>query len=319
MGELFRPLPLLGNAHVQTLLGNLFARGPAPPSRLRLVTLPDGDRLALHDSVPAGWRPGGPVVLLVHGLGGSHASGYMRRVALHLHARGVRVVRMDLRGAGRGAGLARKTYNGGCSPDVRAAAEEVLRWAPGSPLALAGFSLGGNIVLKLAGEAADQPLPGLWRVAAVAPPVDFERCSAMLARPRNRFYESYFIRGLLCQVRALRRHFPDLPLPRFPPRLTLRQFDDLYTAPRGGYAGADDYYRRASSLPLIPRIGVPSFILTARDDPFIAVESFEGLPHLPSVEVHIARRGGHLGFLGWDGRGGVRWSERVVVDWLCGR
>src|SRR5207302_10460218 len=134
-----------------------------------------------------------------------------------------------------------------------------------SPLWLIGFSLGGNIVLKLAGEAASLPLPNLRRVAAVSPPIDMVRCAALMGLPRNRIYERYYMRMLTRQVRLHDRHFPDLPRIRFPRKVTLRQFDNLYTAPRGGFLDAMDYYQRSSSLPLIPRIQVPTFILTARD------------------------------------------------------
>jgi predicted alpha/beta-fold hydrolase len=239
----------------------------------------------------------------------------MQRMAGLLWSRGVRSVRMDLRGAGRGATLARQTYNGACSADVRVAAAEVHRWAPRSPLLLIGFSLGGNIVLKLAGEAAQEAVPGLERVAALAPPVDLERCCQLLALPRNRLYELYFVRTLVNQVRRRQRRFHDLPPVRFPRRLTMRMFDDLYTAPRGGFADATDYYRRASAAPFLPRIQVPALVLTARDDPFIAVEPFETLRFPAHIDVRIAAHGGHLGFLGWDGAGGIRWAERHLADW----
>jgi predicted alpha/beta-fold hydrolase len=313
----FRPLPFLGNPHLQTLLGNLF-RGPAlcHPTRQRQVLLPDGDRLVLHDSVPPRWQAGAPVALLVHGLGGSHTSGYMQRVARLLLARGVRAVRMDLRGCGRGAALARRTYNGACSSDVRAAVLEVNRWSPSSPVLLLGFSLGGNIVLKLAAEAAAEPLPGMTRIVAVSPPIDLVHCAVVISAPRNRLYELYFLRNLVRQVRLQQRCFPDGPAVQFPRRLTLRLFDDLYTAPRGGFTDAVDYYQRASSLPLLGKITVPTLILTARDDPFIAVEPFEKVPRLTNLEVYVANQGGHLGFLGDDGAGGIRWAERRVVEWV---
>jgi predicted alpha/beta-fold hydrolase len=313
----FRPLPFLGNPHVQTLLGNLLS-GPAlhHPTQPRQVVLPDGDRLLLHDNRPERWRPGGRVALLVHGLGGSHCSGYLQRLARLLLRRRVRVVRMDLRGCGRGMALARRAYHGGCSDDVRAAAAEVHRWSPTSPLALVGFSLGGNIVLKLAGEAAADPVPGLERVAAVAPPVDMVRCAATLALPRNRFYDRYFARSLAQQVRRRRHFFPDQPGVRFPRGLTLRQFDELYTAPRNGFADALDYYQRASALPLLPRIAVPAFVLTARDDPFIVTEPLEACAAFPPFEVRVLERGGHLGYLGWDGAGGIRWAEARVAEWV---
>ena len=313
----FRPLPFLSNPHLQTLIGTMWA-GRVPPfsTALRLAPVAGGDRLALHDSIPDRWRPGYPVALLVHGLSGTHASGYMRRTTALLLPHAIRVVRMDLRGCGRGESLARGTYNGACSHDVRAVAEEIRRWSPSSPLVLIGFSLGGNIVLKLAGEASEAPLAGLERVAAVAPPIDLVRCAALISSPRNRLYEIHFVRSLIKQVRRQQKHFPDLPAVRIPLHATLRQFDDLYTAPRGGFADATDYYRRASSLPLVPRIRVPTLIVTARDDPFIGAEPFESLVAPPHIEVQIARHGGHLGFLGRDVSGGVRWAEGRIVDWV---
>jgi predicted alpha/beta-fold hydrolase len=314
----FRPLPFLGNPHVQTLLAHL-APGPRLrfPTRLRTVALPDGDGLAVHDSIPAGWQNGHGVVLLVHGLGGCHRSGYMLRLAIQFLKHGLRVLRLDLRGVGAGATLARMTYHGGCSGDLRAVALDVHRESPNSPLVLLGMSLGGNLVLKLAGEAEDDPLPGLHAVAAVAPPIDMMLCAAMLARLR--FYDAYFARQLVKQVRQHQRHFPDVTLPRFPRRPTMRQFDELCTAPRWGFADALDYYRRASALPVLANLRLPAFILTARDDPFIAVEPFESLALRPNMEIHIAAHGGHLGFLGSDGAGGLRWAERRVADWVLRR
>jgi predicted alpha/beta-fold hydrolase len=310
-------LPLLGNPHVQTILGHLLPGShPRLPACERQVLLPDGDRLVLHDFTPRGWRPGGRIALLVHGLAGSHRSGTVRRLAAALLPRGGRVVCLDLRGAGRGAGLSRRTYTGACSDDVRAALAEIHRLEPASPLVLVGFSLGGNVALKLAGEAAAEPVPNLERVAAVAPPVDLERCERLLSRPANRVYEQHFVRHLVGMALRQQRLFPDLPLIRFPRRLSMRQFDELYTAPLWGYAGALDYYRRASAAPLLGRIELPTFILTARDDPFIAPEPLEALPPAPNREVHVLERGGHLGFVGWDGAWGIRWLERRLAAWV---
>jgi len=313
----FRPLPFLSNPHLQTLLGTIWD-GRIPPfvAQEQQLALPGGDRLILHDSLPEGWRPGRPIALLVHGLGGTHASGYMRRLTALLLPHAIRVVRMDLRGCGRGASLSRQTYNGASSHDVRAAAQELHRLSASSPLILIGFSLGGNIALKLAGEAADDPLPGLHRIVAVSPPIDLVRCAELISAPRNRLYEMHFVRSMIKQVRTHQRYFPDLPAVRIPLRATLRQFDDRYTAPRGGFADAMDYYRRASSVRLVPRIQAPTLILTARDDPFIAVEPFEELQVASHIEVEISRYGGHLGFLGRDRAGGVRWAERRIADWV---
>ena len=317
MGENFRTPPFLGNRHVQTLLGHFWKGNlPALRSQERYVLLPDGDRLVLHDSIPDTWRPGGVIALVVHGLGGCHLSGPVQRLSAVLLSRGARAVRIDLRGSGRGTALARRIYNGGCSADVRAALEEIRSWDGASRLVLVGFSLGGNIALKLAGEAANAPVPGLERVAAVAPPIDLERCAAMIAARRNRLYEMHFVRCLVRQVRHLERHATSEPVTRFPGRLTLRQFDDIYTAPRGGFTNALDYYRRSSAMRLVPEIRVPALILSSMDDPFIALEPFQQLGAPANVSVRLVPRGGHLGFLGWEGRMIVRWAEREIADWI---
>ena len=226
------------------------------------------------------------------------------------------MLRMDLRGVGAGEKLAQRTYHGGCSDDVRAVASFFRQENPNAPLILLGMSLGGNIVLKLAGEAATNPLTGLHAVAALAPPIDMVACAYMIAQPRNHLYEQYFVRHLKDQVRRNRRHHSQAARLRFPRHLTMRLFDELVTAPSWGFADAMDYYRRASALPVVGQISVPAFILTARDDPFIAVESFESLQTGPATEVHIIERGGHLGFLGRDGAGGFRWAEQRLVEWI---
>lgn len=312
----FRPLPLLGGPHVQTVLGVLLNYlEPGLSSTRYAIPLTAGDRMFLYDSPPRVWRRGRPVVILVHGLSGCHRSGHLVRLARLLVRQGCHVVRLDLPGAGAGIRLARRTYNAAASADVRAAAEEVVRRFPGAAVFLAGYSLGGNIVLKLAGESAARPLAGLAGVAAVNPPIDLEACSELLSRPENLYYNRYFARALVQQIQLHQRYFPDLPAVHFPRGLTLRQFDDLHTAPRGGFADSADYYCRAAALPLMDRITVPTLILTARNDPFVAVDPIASLPHRPELEVHIAASGGHLGFVGPNGHG-LRWAEPRVADWI---
>jgi len=316
----FRPLPLLRNPHIQTVLGALVPGLDCPqPDQQRVVRLPDGDAVVLHNNTPPGWQPGGPLALLVHGLSGSHLSPHIRRLAALLLSHRVRVARMDLRGAGAGLPLSRRCYHAGRSDDVRAALDEMHTWSPSSPLLLMGLSLGGALVLKMAAESADRPVPGLVRVAAVAPPIDLPRCSALLSLRKNRIYEDNFLRDLTLEARLRQRFFSDLPPLSFPRRMTMRLFDELYTAPRGGFASADDYYRKTSCAALIPHIQVPTLILTARDDPFIAIEPFEELKVPANVLVRLVAHGGHLGFLGWDGAGGIRWAERRMVEWLLHR
>lgn len=315
----FRPLPMLSNPHLQTVLGTLWAgKIPAVPARQRTVVLPDGDHLLIYDNTSVGWQAGDWIVLLVHGLGGSYNAAGLRRMTAALRAEGLRVVRINLRGAGRSWTLARQLYNAGCSDDVRAVAAEMARQAPGSPLVLIGFSLGGNIVLKLAGEASRQPVANLAGVAALSAPIDLPRCSELLSDPANRFYERYYLRKLVTTAQRHQQYFPDLPQIAFPRQLTMRHFDDLHTSQRWGFADAMDYYRQTSAFPWVPHINVPAFLLTARDDPFVAVDPYEELPPRPWQEIRVVDQGGHLGFLGDDGAGGIRWAERRLVEWTLG-
>lgn len=311
---LFRPLPFLSNPHVQTVIGHFAGWAPNRlPAQTSLVPLPDGDAVALHETAPKEWTPGGDCALLVHGLGGDHKSKYLIRVARRLMAEGVRVYRMDMRGAGASAPHSRKLYNAACSADARAAFLAVHEQNPASRIFLLGFSLGGNIALKLAAEAADEPLPNLAGVVGVNAPIDLLRCHNLILR--YPFYDRFYVRNLVRQVNNHGR-LHGIEVPRWDSPMTLRRFDDLYTAPLGGYEHALDYYEKASSFKLIPRIEAPTFLLTSRDDPFVCWTPYAELPRQSHHFLHIARGGGHLGFLGPDGRGGVRWAETQVVDWI---
>ncbi|MFL5329329.1 MAG: YheT family hydrolase [Gemmataceae bacterium] len=313
----FRPLPFLANAHLQTVL-SLWLKGGRVPgaTRRHVVRLPDGDCLVLHENTPRTWKPGVPVTIVIHGLTGSYRSSGVVALARHLFAQGVRVFRLDLRGAGAGLRVARRTYNAGCSGDVRAALAAVSTLAPNSPLWLVGTSLGGNVALKLAGELPQHPVPQLAKVAVLNPPADLHACVTRIEERRNRFYEWRFVTELLGADRLRAKIFGGEAPPEKARRLRLRDYDDRYTAPRGGFSGVSDYYTRASSASLVPHITVPTLILTSRDDPFIAVESLEAMSRPSHVELRIASSGGHTGFLGRDGNGGWSWAEWAIVKWL---
>jgi predicted alpha/beta-fold hydrolase len=314
--ESFRPLPLLRSPHLQTILSLVLKRGRMPePTRQHLVDLGDGDRLVVHDNAPPGWRIGGPVAVVVHGLTGCAHSGGVILQAMRLYQRGARTFRVDLRGAGVGLHLARGSYHAGCSGDLRAALKVVASLTPTSRIVLVGTSLGGNVSLKLAGELAEHPIPALARIAAMNPPIDLAVCTSLISLRQNRVYERHFIDILVRLARGRARRFQQ-EIPRFPRRLTLREFDDLYTAPRNGFEDVHDYYAKSSSMPFVPRSPIPILILTARDDPFVAVEPIEALSNLSHVEVMISDRGGHTGFLGRDGTGGIGWAETKIAEWL---
>ena len=314
----FVPFPLLRGPHAQTIAAAKLALWRRrPPAETRVVALADGDRIALVVSTPRQWRPHDPSVLLLHGLCGCHDSPYMTRLALKLWQRGVRAIRMNMRGCGAGVGLARQPYHSGRSADVQAVLEDLRAEWPQSPVTLLGFSLGGNVILKFAGEMGKRAEGLATQLIAVCPPADLAACSRLLSHRSNRIYELYFMRRLLAAVAERHRLFPDLAPVELPKGMSMYRFDDLYTAPQCGFSGADDYYCRSSAAPLVPRITLPCRILFACDDPFIDDSVFDGVALPPNVRVTRTPAGGHMGFLGRPGRpGGYFWLDASLLDWI---
>jgi predicted alpha/beta-fold hydrolase len=317
----FEPHPWLRSGHAQTIAGRYLANGDqrisAAPHR---ITLPDSDRLFVLESVPPGWTQGDPAAVLVHGLAGDASAPYVIRLARRLLTMGVRVVRMNLRGAGEGFGLARKIYHGGRSEDLREVVEWLAARISGSPIALGGFSLGANLTLKLAGEAADDPVTGLDCFVAANPPIDLSACARAIQRRDNRLYDWNFVRWLKVQVERLHRRFPELGPVDLKPVRSVYEFDDCYTAPRNGFASAEDYYSRSGALPLIPQIQLPGLVVHAADDPFIPPDPFAQARFPSMVEFQMTKQGGHLGYVSkhrWNGD--RRWLDSRLAGWLASR
>ncbi|HVC95274.1 MAG TPA: alpha/beta fold hydrolase [Pirellulales bacterium] len=318
----FQPHALFRGGHAQTLAG-IYLPGSRYPYRAvqRQVVVADGDRIVLHDDQPSGWQPGERTAIMIHGLAGCHTSPYMRRIAGKLAARGVRVFRMELRGCGAGLGLARLPYHGGQSDDAAAAAEEVARLCPGSPTTLIGFSLGGNITLKLIGELGDRPCGGLDSAIAVCPPVDLQAAVARMSRMQNRPYDRHFVKLLLQRVDARQRVMPDAPTVEFARRPRgLWEFDDAFTAPVSGFGTAENYYRRASSCRVVNNIRRPVLLIASRDDPLVPSVSLEALDMPAAVRLYLTDSGGHLGFVGRRGQDpDRRWLDWRIVEWVLAR
>jgi predicted alpha/beta-fold hydrolase len=315
----FLPHRLLPGGHLQTLAAVLWPSGRRPYTAIqRQVAVSEGDRLVLHDDCPPGWPGEGRAALLLHGLAGCHGSPYMRRIAAKLFARGVRVFRLDLRGAGAGLTLARYPYHAGRSDDLRAAVLAVAELCPQAPLAVVGFSLGGNIALKLAGELGERPLGNLDRVMAISPPVDLAACVEGLRAPLNRWYDRYFVGVLWRQMRKRRRQAPEATWPMWPRRPRgLLELDQWYTAPVSGFGTAANYYAQCSALRFLGAIRLPTLILSARNDPLVASAPLEGATLPPAVRRLITAGGGHLGFLARPGSDpDVRWMDWRVVEWV---
>lgn len=317
----FRPHPLIRGGHVQTIVANYLPgrRYPYTAARHR-IRLIDGDSIVLHDDFPGGWQPGGPVALLVHGLAGCHLSAYMIRIAGKLNDVGVRAFRLDLRNCGAAQGLARRPYHAGRSDDLRAVLGEIGHLCPGSPVGLAGFSLGANIVLKLLGESPGEVPENVERSVAVCPPVDLARCVDSLRRPGFGVYDRYFVKLMVRQLNATRRVLPEIPSVAIARRFRrIVEFDNHYTAPICGFGTAQRYYSACSASQFLADIRVPTLILASADDPLIPAEVFDDVAPSTTTILHIAESGGHLGFLACRGTDpDRRWMDWRVVDWITG-
>ena len=317
----FVPPSWLRNGHAQTIVGRYL---PGPRVRLHStyheMAADERDRLVVLESVPPGWSRGDPAAILIHGLAGCARSPYVVRVAARLLRLGVRVVRMNLRGAGAGFGLARGIYHAGRTEDLRTVARWLAGRAAGSPIALVGFSLGGNLVLKLAAESAASPVEGLDCVLAANPPLDLAGCCRHIQQAENRVYDRNFLKLLRANVVRLHATFPDLGPADLARAVSLYDFDDVYTAPLHGFAGADDYYAQSSAGPLVPRIEVPGLVVHAEDDPFIPVEVFRRVRFPAPLALELIPHGGHLGYFSrtpW--LGDHRWLDARFATWLARR
>ena len=311
----FKPFPLWTGCHAQTIAASFLVFGSQLPSLRRFVYLKDGEKLALEISTPKEWKESDPTVALVHGLCGSHRSSYIVRMAKKLHKRGIRTVRVNLRGCGSGRGHAKKMYHAESSEDVWEALQEIKRIAPHSPLTVIGYSLGGNVVLKMGGEQGEKGKEVIEKIISINPPIHVQSTIEHLSK--NTFYERYFMAALREDVAFRHQLFSDLPPIRIPTEMTLLEFNEFYIAPQSGYQTAQDYYHACSSGRLVHSIAVPCHILFSRDDPIVDCNLLhqEGLPN--NIEVVITERGGHLGYLGIPGqKGGFHWMDSVILQWL---
>lgn len=313
----FEPFPFLDTPNKQTILGSAFNFFLGPISVQKLVNLPDGDKISLEITTPKDWKPTDLTVFMVHGLCGSHKSTYLVRITKRLESLGIRAVRFNMRGCGSGRGLAKSSYHSGRTEDIFHAIQSVKKDHPESPIVLIGFSLGGNMVLKLAGELGSTAEPYLKGVIGVSPPVELYSSVQMLGQPQNSFYEKYFYRLLRSDVHYRHKKFRDLPSIQLPRDLKLYEFDQIYTAPIHGFKNAMDYYDKCSSSHIITDIEVPTKILLSEDDPIVSPHSLDRY-HLPSnVTVFKTKKGGHMGYLGNpNSEKGFYWLDSVLMDWI---
>jgi uncharacterized protein len=265
------------------------------------------------------WQPDPsphPTLLALHGLEGSSAAHYMRGLADKAYARGFSVVLLNQRNCGGTEALCDGLYHSGLTADAAHVIDALGREGI-DQIVVAGYSLGGNLALKLAGEYGGAAPASLKGVCAVSPVMELGACVQALERKQNVIYQWNFVRGLKARMRRKAVTHPGrFPLDRLDAVRTVRQFDEYFTAPHFGFNGASDYYHRASAMRVIDRIRVPALIITAEDDPFVPVEPFRD-PRIAAnacIQLIVTPHGGHCGFVSDpQGDDDGYWAEATIV------
>jgi hypothetical protein len=319
----FEPHRFWRNGHVQTICGNFWPRPPflvESVAEIVEVDEVDGTRVLCHchwqaESIKASRL----TLILVHGLEGSSNSRYMQGIAARGRDAGFNVIRMNMRNCGGTDALSHTLYHSGLSGDVGAVMHYFARRFSLQRFALVGYSMGGNLVLKLAGERGSEA--PLCAVAAVCPAIDLAAGADALHEPLNRPYEWNFLRNLKARYALKAKLFPaDFVTPeKIGPVRSIREFDQKIVARYCGFHDADDYYYKAASARVVDRIAVPTLVLTAQDDPFIRLYpdtrgKLLANPHINFVET---RHGGHCAYLSSDRGNDIHWAEAAVIRFLA--
>lgn len=309
--------PLVRNPHLLTILGS-FAR-----RRLDLRRFPvaeerhpteDGVSILVHAHRPEGVPQG--AIVTVHGLEGSSQAGYVRSMTQLALEAGYEVHRTNMRSCGGTDEDCRTMYHAGLTSDTLAILRHIRERLQG-PLFLIGYSLGGNVALKLAGELGESAKLLLSGVIAVSTPLDLAACVRELRKPKNRIYEWRFLLALKRRIRRRALRYPGAHQPeKLDAIRSVYEFDDAVVAPFFGFGTADNYYATQSSLQFLPAIRIPALLVQAKDDPMIPFELFgdERISANPSIELIAADHGGHLGFLADSAP--RFWVDRVILDWI---
>ncbi len=315
----FVPRRGLRGGHLQTLAGHFLGRrNLLPPAERRLFAVADGVQVRCD----CHWQidRGAPLTaVVVHGLEGSSDSSYVIGTGSKAWLAGMNVVRMNVRNCGGTERLGPTLYHSGLSGDVGAVVTELIHDDHLARVAIAGFSMGGNLVLKLAGEWGSAAPREVKAFAAICPGMDLAASAAELHRLSNRIYEWRFLLSLWQSIGRKARLFPEIfQRPRLRALRSLRDFDNEVTARYCGFAGADDYYRRASASPLVPRIAVPTLVIHAQDDPFVRIlpETHALLAANPRVRFIETEHGGHCAFVEESDATDGRWAERQIVEYF---
>jgi uncharacterized protein len=319
--DAFEPRPSLRGGHRMTLYswGNprYFPLLPRPARRYFDVARATRVVADCHWQADRWSRP---TLIALHGLNGSSDAHYMRGMAAKAFARGMNVVRLNQRNCGNTEHLSEGLFHSGLTADAAHVMHELTHVDGLRAIAVAGYSLGGNLALKLAGEYGPNAPAELIAVAAVSPIVEISECTRALERKENWLYEWNFVRDLKRRMRRKEQCSPGrFDLARLNAIRSVREFDEVYTAPYFGFRDAEDYYHRASAMRVIDRVAVPALIITAEDDPFVPSQPFHdprvtGNPH---IDLRVCAHGGHCGFVGAAStRDDGYWAENQIAEFV---
>jgi predicted alpha/beta-fold hydrolase len=309
----FRPAWWLPGAHLQTLYPSLARRRIVPDLRRERLELPDGDFIDID------WTGNtqGPVVLVLHGLEGSLESHYTGGILAALASQGYRTGLMYFRGCSGEPNRLPRSYHSGETGDLQTVIRRIRLSHPDKPLAVIGYSLGGNVLLKWLGELGNRAT--VTTAIAVSVPFDLDRAAHRLEQGLSRIYQNYLLKKLHQSVRSRASlHPPVVPLQELPRLKTFRQFDDAVTAPLHGFRDVDDYYTQSSSRRYLRHIEVPVLIIHALDDPFLPPDAIPAEAELGrTVTLELSRHGGHVGFVSGNiPLAAQYWLERRICSHL---
>jgi uncharacterized protein len=317
----FLPHRSLRNAHLMTIAAAFWPRKfPRLPAALpRFFDVEPGTQVRAD----CHWQDDPrmhPTLVVLHGLEGSSDSAYMLGCAEKATVAGFNVVRLNQRNCGGTEHLTPTLYHSGRSGDLRAVVLELIERDRLPEIFFAGYSMGGNLVLKMAGEFGDAAPKELRGIVAVAPCFDLAACADALGQTRNFVYNAHFVRRLKTRMRRKARMFAGIYSTDGLDRIgSVRDFDEMITARFCGFAGADDYYAKSSAMHVLAAIWVPTLILTAQDDPFVPYSTFEreAIRQNPNIRLVAPLHGGHCAFISQEGGEERFWSEARVVEFCA--
>jgi predicted alpha/beta-fold hydrolase len=329
----YLPRRFLANGHLMTIVGNFFPRKhelPVEEPWFVEVEPASADRRATLVRCDCDWQP--PEVrrerltlVLVHGLEGSSSSQYVLGTATQAFGAGCNVVRMNMRSCGGTDELSPGIYHSGRSEDVAAIVDGLIREHGLQVIAVVGYSMGGNLVLKYAGEAGEAAPPELRAAVGISPLMDLAASSRALHEPSNRFYERRFLRNMLRRFQKKTELYPEIYSEAGAEAIravrasgSMRGFDQHIVARYGGFSDADDYYTRVASSRFAGRLAIPTLVIHSLDDPFIRMEpsTRETLIANDNVTFLETRHGGHCAFLSPEPGTDKHWAEKTLVAWL---